>query len=117
MSRSVRFIVRGVHGRVRMNHNWNAIKSHASVVQISAAEIKPATLQPLPAPGAPAQNFIYNLGDANVWVSNVSPHAGDHFVGEPGGVEFILNVDFPSPLNVAVTITVEDSFPEAIESL
>jgi hypothetical protein len=56
------------------------------------------------------------LGDANVWVSNVSPHFNQHFSGEPGGVEFILNVDWPSPLDVGITITVEDQTPTEIQN-
>jgi hypothetical protein len=100
MSQSIRFVRRGVHGRVRENFNFSAIKSRASAVQISAAEIKPpdpSVQGDLKEVGEPDQNFIYHLGDANVWVSNISPHKQDHFNGEPGGVEFILNVDFPCP--------------------
>lgn len=119
MSQSIRFIQRGVHGRVRQNFNWPAIKSRASVVQITAAEIKPRDpgvpdVHQLE-PGEPAQNFIYHLGDANVWVSNISPHLEDHFPGEPEGVEFILNVDPPSTIDVGITITVEDNFPVEID--
>jgi hypothetical protein len=44
------------------------------------------------------------LGDADVWVSNISPHQG--------GVEFILHVNWPQPLNIAVTITVEQEDPD-----
>ena len=86
---------RGLHGRCRMNHNWSPINA-LSIVNITAGEATDwgsATL-------LGGQNFTYNLGAANVWVSNVSPHQG--------GVEFILNVDWPDPLNIAVTITVED---------
>jgi hypothetical protein len=54
--------------------------------------------------GGAGQDFAYHLGDADIWVSNVSPHAG--------GVEFILHVDWPEPLNVAVTISVEDDDPQ-----
>ncbi|MBD0692683.1 hypothetical protein [Streptomyces sp. CBMA123] len=61
------------------------------------------------------QDFIYNLGDADVWISNISPHGeNDHFSGEPGGVEFILHVDYPEPLDVAVTICVDDAPPVSI---
>jgi hypothetical protein len=112
--------VHGARGRVRQNFNTDAIKSHASVVHITAGEIKPIDPNVPPEfrqPGEPDQNFIYNLGDANVWISNISPHRQDHFNGEPSGVEFILNVDFPSPINVAVTITVEDNFPREIQPL
>ncbi len=62
---------------------------------------------------------MYWLGDADVWVSNVSPHFNDHFEGEPGGVEFILhvnNIDNGAPIDVAVTITVEDNLPLEIDS-
>lgn len=43
-----------------------------------------------------------NLGDANVYITNVGPHGPP---GEAGGVEFHLHVDFGSPLDVIVTIT------------
>src|SRR5262249_27775890 len=117
-----RFVQRGVHGRVRQNFNTPAIRSSASVVHITAAEvIPPAPPSEVPPrfklPGEPDQNFRYNLGDANVWISNISPHLQDHFDGEPAGVEFILNVDFPSPIDVAITITVEDNFPTVIGGL
>jgi hypothetical protein len=120
MSQSIRFVKRGVHGRIRENFNTPLIKSSSSVVHITASEIKSPDPNVPPAfkdAGDPGQNFIYHLGDANVWVSNVSPHRQDHFDGEPGGVEFILNVDFPSPIDVAVTLTVEDNFPIEIDGL
>lgn len=122
MSQSIRFVRRGVRGRVRQNFNFSGIKSSASVVHITAAEViplaSPGEVPPrLKLPGEPDQNFRYNLGDANVWVSNISPHLQDHFDGEPAGVEFILNVDFPSPIDVAITITVEDNFPVEIQGL
>ena len=44
-----------------------------------------------------------NLGSANVYVTNVGPHGPP---GEAGGVEFLLHVDWNSPLDVVVTITV-----------
>ncbi len=120
MSQSIRFVRRGVHGRIRQNFNFPAIRSNTAVVNITASEIIP--LDPNVPPffkeaGDPGQNFRYHLGDANVWVSNISPHLQDHFDGEPGGVEFIINVDFPSPIDVAITITVEDGFPVEIQGL
>jgi hypothetical protein len=66
--------------------------------------------------GAAEQDFMYVLGDADVWVSNVSPHFEQHFPGEEGGVEFILHVDWPDPLDVAFTITVEDLPPIDIQN-
>ncbi len=53
--------------------------------------------------------FVYHLGDANVWVSNISPHAG--------GVEYILHVDWNEPLPVAVTITLESNPPVETQNL
>ena len=120
MSQSVRFVRRGIHGRVPQNFNFPAIRSNTSVVHITAAEIKPIdpTVPPIfKEVGDPGQDFIYHVGDANVWVSNISPHRQAHFDGEPGGIEFILNVDFPSPIDVAITITVEDNFPVEIQGL
>jgi hypothetical protein len=120
MSQSFRHVFRGVNGRVRANFNSSAVRSDTSVVNITAGEIKPRdpnVPQLFRDAGDPGQNFVYTLGDANVWVSNVSPHRQDHFDGEPGGVEFILNVDFPSPIDVAVTITVDDAFPVSVDSL
>ena len=101
MSQSIRvFYGRelGFRGRVRVNFNWPPINA-LSVVNITAGEAHDFGSSAL----LGGQQFLYNLGDANVWVSNISPHQG--------GVEFILHVDWPDPLNVAVTITVEDSPP------
>jgi hypothetical protein len=120
LSKSIRFVKRGVRLRNRENFNTDIIRSGTSVVNITAAEIRPIdpNVNPrLKLAGEPDQNFIYNLGDANVWVSNVSPHLQDHFNGEPAGVEFILNVEFPSPIDVAITITVEDDFPIEVQGL
>ena len=54
--------------------------------------------------GQGLQDYIFSLGDADVWVSNVSPHSG--------GVAFILHVGAPGPVDVVVTITVEDGMPQ-----
>jgi hypothetical protein len=44
-----------------------------------------------------------NLGEANVYVTNIGPHDPE---GGSGGVEFHLHADWSSPLDVIVTITV-----------
>jgi hypothetical protein len=114
MSTSVRFVKRGVHGVLR--ENWQLpgiIKSSKAVVHISAGEVAYGTTTAHPTP--PAQDFYYHLGPTSVWVSNVSPHKNDFNPQDPGGVEFLLHVDSDSPLDVAVTITVEDSLPIDIQ--
>jgi hypothetical protein len=112
MSQSIRWVLRGVQGRVRANFNWPGVISARSVVHVTAGEVQPGTTQAQPTP--PLQNFFYVLGDADVWVSNISPHRNE-FTSDPGGVRFILHVNWPSPLDVAVTITVEDRLPFEIQ--
>jgi hypothetical protein len=107
MATSFRHVVRGVHGRVPANFNMpNLIRSRQAVVQITAGEI---TFDTSPSQvGGVQQDFMYKLGAADIWVSNVSPHFNDHFEGEEGGVQYVLHVNWDSPLDVAVTFTVED---------
>ena len=116
MAKSARYVVHNAHGRSKQNFNMpGVIKSRQAVVHITASEVTAAPASVVA--GGGTQNFMYNVGAANVWVSNVSPHFNDHFQGEPGGVEYILNVDWQSPLNVAVTVTVEDDPPFSIQQL
>jgi len=51
------------------------------------------------------------LGAAPIWVSNIGAH-GD--ANEAGGVEFLLHVEWPTPINVMVTITVLDQIDDFI---
>jgi hypothetical protein len=111
MAQSIRYLIRGVRGRVRANFNWPIITAR-SVVHVTAGQVGFGTTQVHPTP--PTQNFFYILGDADVWVSNISPHKNE-FSGQPGGVSFILHVAWPDPLDVAVTITVEDNLPVEIQ--
>lgn len=109
MSRSIRIFYGkelGLHGRSRMNFNWERGEiGETSVVHISAAEARDiGSASVFGEHGGPGQDFSYNLGDADVSVSNISPHKG--------GVEFILHVNWPQPLNIAVTITVEQEDPD-----
>lgn len=90
---------KGLRGRCRMNFNWPPINA-LSVVSITAFEATDWGSANL----LGGQSYNRHLGDANVWVSNVSPHQG--------GVEFILNVDWEAPLNVAVTIAVDEALPQ-----
>lgn len=97
----------GLLGRVRLSFNW-AISppiTPLSVVHISAAEATDFGSADVVGPGGRhRQQFHYHLGAADVWVSNVSPRAG--------GVEFILHVASDSPIDVVVTITIEDAAPQ-----
>jgi hypothetical protein len=112
MARSIRYIRRGVHGTVPENFNWPGVIEARSVVHVTAAEIGAGTTQARPNP--PIQDFFYKIGAAPVWVSNICPHKNE-FTSDPGGVEYMLHVDWGAPLDVAITITVEDALPEEIQ--
>jgi hypothetical protein len=99
MTRSIRILYRGVQGRVRRNVDWLPIHKNSAVV-VTAAEWSFSWDQRTSSyVGRP------NLGAANVYVTNIGPHDPE---GGPGGVEFHLHVDWDSPLDVIVTITVFD---------
>jgi hypothetical protein len=104
MARSIRVLYQGVQGRVRRNVNWSAITEKSAVI-ITAAEWSPSGGIFGVLDGRP------NLGEANVFVTNVGPHDPE---GGDGGVEFHLHVENSFPLDVIVTITaldpVEDFF-------
>jgi hypothetical protein len=117
MSTSFRFVRRGVtRGVSRSNFNLpGIIKSAQAVVHISAGEIAQG---PRTTVGTINQDFIYIIGDANVWISNISPHFNSNFGGEEGGVGYNLHVEWGSdnPIDVAITITVEDNTPVGIQN-
>ena len=113
MSKSARFVKRGVQGVVRENFFWPGVIDQFSNVIITAGEVGVGGTGPAP-PGATGQNFFYKLGAASVWVSNVSPHK-NVFAHQTGGVEFLLHVDWDSPLDVAITITVDDAYPISVQ--
>lgn len=101
LSRTIRLFYRGMKGRVRANFNWGIDPpiTKKSVVLMSAAQ---ATVYP----GiiGPEDLTAVHLGDADISVTNVSPHEG--------GVEFILHVNFKDPLDVLVDLTVMDPYEE-----
>jgi hypothetical protein len=109
MSQSIRVLYRGQKGTIRKNFNWTPIKLDSAVV-ITAAEFNPV-FGGFPGPsktlGRP------HLGAANVYVTNVGPHGPEPDVG---GVEFLLHVDWDSPLDVEVTISVLDDITEFHQS-
>ena len=100
MARSIRILYRNVQGRVRRNFNWSPITEKSAVV-ITAAEWNASA----PGSGRPV------LGEANVYVTNIGPHDPE---GGTGGVEFHLHVDWDSPLNVIVTISVLEDVEQMV---
>jgi hypothetical protein len=104
MARSIRILYRGVQGRVRRNFNWSPITAKSAVV-ITAAEWAFSGGIFGPTAGRP------NLGEASVYVTNIGPHDPE---GGAGGVEFHLHVDWSSPLDVIVTISVLDDIEEFV---
>ncbi len=88
------------NGRRRFNWMMPGHINSGSVAVITASEYQPEVVPP----NHPNERLRF-AGDANIWVSNISPH-GD---GSPNfGVEFAVNVDFFNPLFVVVDITVLD---------
>jgi hypothetical protein len=97
MSRSIRVLYHNLQGRCTINFNWGPITKRSAVI-ITAAEWRAGT-DPFDSTGRPL------LGAANVYVTNIGPHDPE---GATGGVEFCVHVDWDSPLNIQVTITVLD---------
>jgi hypothetical protein len=111
MAQSIRVLYRGQHGlKIRKNFNWPPINLDSAVI-ITAAEFTPhfGGLG-----GGPKTLGRPNLGLAPVYVSNIGPHGVPG--GEAGGVEFFLNVDWGSPLDVIVTITVLENIEQFFQA-
>jgi hypothetical protein len=106
MAQSIRVFYRNQQGRsIRQNFNWPPINVRSEVL-ITAAEWQSGPLGPqLDGSQRPV------LGAAPIWVSNIGAHGGG---GEAGGVEFLLNVEWPTPLNVMVTIAVLDEIDQFV---
>src|SRR5690349_1820712 len=102
MARSIRILYTNQKGTIRKNWNFGPINLDSAVI-ITAAEFNP-DFTGTPLGGSPTKTLGRPiLGAANVYVTNVGPHGPEP---EVGGVEFLLHVDWDSPLNVIVTITV-----------
>jgi hypothetical protein len=82
-------------GTQSVNYDWDAI-SDESVVVIAAAEWNKSDPTTLPT----LDRFV---GLASISVLNIAPHSS------PGGVTFMLNVDWDSALFVCLDITVLDT--------
>ncbi|MER7835367.1 hypothetical protein ABTY98_05500 [Streptomyces sp. NPDC096040] len=103
MARSIRFFLTGKQGTSRANLNWAPINRKSAVI-VTAAEF----------PGFPGglgglDTIRPSLGAASIWVSNVGVHGPE---GGTGGVEFLLHVDWGSPLDVMVTVSVLEDIEE-----
>jgi hypothetical protein len=93
---------------------WTGKKGH-SVLNFDAPDIGPHSVVHISAAEAGARHddasgvwYDRFVGAANVWASNVAPR--------PGGVTFVLNVEWHQPLNVITDITVFDPPGRSIEA-
>ena len=107
MAKSIRVLYRNQRGRIRKNFNWAPIKLDSAVVITASEFIFQEGLF-----GGPKTLGRPHLGDANIYVTNVGPHGPE---GGDGGVEFILHVDWDTPLNVVVTITVLEDIDQFVQ--
>ena len=104
MPQTVRVYWRNLYGRVRLNHNWDAI-DRESVVLVTASEwaLDPTSPQTSP-------RFI---GAADVTVRNISPHGPPT---DPNrGVTFVVDVNWNSPIDIVTDVTVLDDGPVDIQ--
>ncbi len=100
-----------VRGRVWFNYNLpGVIVRKGNVPTVSSVMVTACEWQP--AGGVFGRAGSLHRGDANIWVSNVRPYVRAENETDPvrqgGGVEFVINVDWETPLLVATTITVFD---------
>ena len=109
MAQSIRVLYRGQKGTIRKNFNWGPIKLDSAVI-ITAAQFNPVFGGPM---GGPKTLGRPLLGAANVYVTNIGPHGPEPGTG---GVEFLLHVDWDSPLDVIVTITVLEDIAEFVQA-
>lgn len=123
MAKSYRHLIREVHGRTSQTFTLpdganiaSQAVAHVSAGQVVAHDAEPGDMVFGPDSGKPmTQPFRYTVGDADVWVSNVSPLSYADSPGGGGGVAYVLHVDSASPVDVAVTITIEDETVWAID--
>jgi hypothetical protein len=105
MAKSFRFLYRGQQGRIPKNISDISITMKSAVV-ITAAEWRVDGGIFGPTSGRPL------LGAANVYVTNIGPHNDEG--GGMGGVEFLLHVDWDSPLDVIVTVSVLEDIEQFV---
>jgi hypothetical protein len=96
MPQSVRQFWFGLKGRNVLNHNWDAI-DHDSVVLISVSEFN--------FDGFTDDHHRF-VGAATITVCNISPHGPQY--DQNHGVQFAVQIDWETPLNIVTDITVLD---------
>ncbi|MCB0096803.1 MAG: hypothetical protein KDE50_12405 [Caldilineaceae bacterium] len=83
------------------NFNWDGVITPRSVVHISASECA------LSEGGFfDGEHVQRHRGEAPIWVKNIRPHGPNPGDTITGGVEFFLQIDWETPLNVATDIIV-----------
>jgi hypothetical protein len=85
------------------NFNWDGVITVQSVVHISACEAFFPEGSISGAEGVQRQR-----GDAGIWVKNVRPHGPNPGDNITGGVEFFVQIDWDTPLDIATDISVLD---------
>ena len=108
-----------MRGRATLNFNWPGVLNLSSAVVVTASEYDPLQINisiPLPGggppPPPPRRDRRRFIGAANVTVSNISPHGPGG--ADPGGVTFVVNIDWDSPIPICTDITVLDRPDELI---
>jgi hypothetical protein len=87
------------HGGGRLAHNLNISGvdiTRRSAILVTAAPCDMGT-------GFLDPDIRLDVHGPDIRVTNIVPHGPE---GGSGGVEFVLNIDSPNPVDVAVTITV-----------
>ncbi len=96
---SVRVLWQQVSGRTTLDYAWPGVIKGISVVHISASEA--TNWQPQPNGSVQVNRFV---GSAPIIVESVSP--------KPDHVQFVVKVDWKTPVDIVTDITVLDP-PEA----
>jgi hypothetical protein len=97
------------NGRRKQNWQMPGVIDNNSVVVITACEYDPTVVPP----GMPDERHRF-VENADIWIKNVAPHGA----GSPNsGVEFVIQVDWDSPLFVSVDVTVLDNVPRTVTHL
>lgn len=106
MSRTVRVLWRQT-GSGWKNFNWGGVIDQNSVIHIAASE----GFAPTSSLFGALDGIKRSRGDAPIYVKNIRPHGDD---GGGGGVEFFLQVDWATPLDIVTDITVVEPAEQGV---